>query len=133
GGREVLREERTEGLVLPSLDITCRPVIDEAEAEDVIERLVRGDRRAERVAASDECAELELVVEALRRAESRWRIRVVPRLSVRPFDRCAADDDRRSAAVIADRDPLVIRQQWIVRTELRADPRGVMNGCVEVG
>src|ERR1051325_9922653 len=100
--RKVLREKRTERLVLPRLDVARQPVVDETEAEDVIERVPHRNRIAEGVAAADEDAQLQFVVEALRGTEDRRRIRIVARLSAGTFDRRAADDDRRRAAVIAD-------------------------------
>ncbi len=44
GGREVLGEERPERLVLPLLDVARRPVVHEAEAEQVLFGLGDGDR-----------------------------------------------------------------------------------------
>ena len=48
--RKILREERTERLILPRLDVARRPVVDETQAEDVSLRLIERNRRAERVA-----------------------------------------------------------------------------------
>ena len=49
-GREALAEERTERLVFPGLYVARRPVVDQADAEDVILRGLDRDRLAERVA-----------------------------------------------------------------------------------
>ncbi len=54
-------------------------------------------------------------------------------LSARPPHRRAAHHNRRSAPVIAHRQPLVIRQQRIVRPQHLADVGGVVNRCVEIG
>jgi hypothetical protein len=40
--REVLRQERPQGLVLPRLDVAGRPVVQEAEAEEVLLRPIDG-------------------------------------------------------------------------------------------
>ena len=45
----------------------------------------------------------------------------------------AADADRRGAAVVADRHPLVVRQQRVVGAELLADRGRVVDAGVEVG
>ena len=55
------------------------------------------------------------------------------RLPARTPHRCAADHDRRRAAVIPDRDVLIVGQQRIVGTEQAADIGGVEHGGVEIG
>ena len=45
---------------------------------------------------------------------------------------CPLGDDRRTATVVADRHPLVVGQQGIVRAEQAADGRRVMDAGVEV-
>ena len=50
GGSEVLGQERAERLVLPGLDVARRPVVQQAEAGDMLARLADRDRLAERVA-----------------------------------------------------------------------------------
>ncbi len=64
--REVLGQERAERLVFPGLDVARRPVVQQAEAGDVLGRLVDRDGPAQRVAGPDPDAELQLVVEPLR-------------------------------------------------------------------
>ena len=78
---------------------------------------------AERVAAADEDAELQLVVEQLARAEGRAsRRRAALRLAAAGgAPACRSTHDRRGAAVVADRHVLVVGQQRVVGPEHRAD------------
>src|SRR5690606_31300411 len=71
GGCEVLREERAERLVLPGLDVARRPVVEQAQPEDMRLGVVERDRLALAVAAADPDAALELVVEATTFGEHR--------------------------------------------------------------
>ncbi len=52
---------------------------------------------------------------------------------MRPADRRPARDDGRGAAVIADRDAFVVRQERIVGPHHRSDVGGVMDRRVEIG
>ncbi len=127
-GCEALAQKRAERLVFPGLYIAGRPVVDQADAEDVILGGLDGDRLSQRVARPDEEADFEFVIQRARRAERRGL-----RLSVRPSNRRAAHDDRRRPPVIADGNVLIVRQQRIVRTEELADIGGVENRGVEIG
>ena len=133
GRGEVLREERTERLVFPRLDVARRPVVHEAEAEQVALDRVDRYRFTQRVARADEHANLELVIQPPARAEHRrirpFRLRLTPR----PAHGRAADDERRGPAVVADRHVLVVRQQGVVGTHHPADVHGVMRRRIEVG
>src|SRR4051812_36781558 len=132
-GGEALGEKRPERLVLPSLDVARRPVVEQHYAEDMTSRLVYGHRAAQRIPTADDEAELDLVVEPRARPEARrFLIRRLD-LPARPAYRRAGDHDRRGAAVVADRQPLVIRQQGIVRAEQLADAHRVVDAGVEVG
>jgi hypothetical protein len=95
-------------------------------------RVIDAYRFSKRVAGADDEAELDFVVEPLARAERRLRFFMRPRLPVGTRDRSARNHHRRGAAVIADRDPLVARQQRIVRAHHLADAGGVMDAGVEV-
>ena len=133
-GRKVLGEERPQRLVLPRLDVARRPVVQQAESEDPRRRLGGGHRRAERVAAAEKDAEFEFVVERPRHA--RIPAPMQPGgadLAARAPHRRSRHDDRRGAAVISDRHPLVVGQQRIVGPEHRADVGGVIDRRVEVG
>src|SRR5207244_12893812 len=77
-------------------------------------------------------AQLELVVESFGRPEDGRCVGVVARLPRGTTNRRAADHDRRRAAVIADGDVLIVREQRVVRTKHAADVRRAMNGRVEV-
>ena len=124
-GGERLAEERAERHVLPGLDVAGGPVVDQADAEDVVGRtrrarpgVPRGERRA------DDEADLGLDVEprdgpedgARRRGRVRWPLR-----ARRPA--VPDDDDRARAAVVADRQVLPVGGQRVVdvRPEDRAD------------
>src|SRR5579864_5705341 len=68
-GGEVLGEKRPERLVLPRLDVACRPVVQQAEAEHVLLGCADRDGLPELVAAADKGSDLELVIESARRGE----------------------------------------------------------------
>ena len=132
-GGEVLRQERAERLVFPGLDVARRPVVEQRDAEQMLLGLVDRDRLAERIALADEEAELELVVEPLRWRRARAAHRRALGLAARALEVLAADADRRGAAVIADRHPLVVGHQRVVGAEQLADRGRVMDAGVEVG
>src|SRR4051812_38952887 len=64
-GGEALAEERSQWLVLPSLDVPRRPVVEQYRAEHMLERIANGDRLAQSIAGAGDKAELDLVVEPL--------------------------------------------------------------------
>ena len=130
---EALAEERPERDVLPGLDVAGAPVVDEHDAEDVICERARRHRLGLRARHADDEAELELDVEASRRAvDGRVRVRRL-RLAPRPADRRAADDDRSGPAVVADRQVTPVRQQRLrVGPEHPAEVRRVLERGVEV-
>ena len=68
-GRERLAQEGAERLVLPGLDVARAPVVDEDDAEDVLERAVDRDGLAERLGGPDHESELQLDVEPPARTE----------------------------------------------------------------
>src|SRR5271168_1277587 len=49
-GCEVLRQKRSQRLILPTLQITRRPVVEQTEAEDMVLRFPQRNRSAERIA-----------------------------------------------------------------------------------
>jgi len=53
GGGEALGEEGAEGLVLPGLDVAGGPVVEQADAEEVLGGFGDGDWRAEEVGLAD--------------------------------------------------------------------------------
>src|SRR5712691_8398886 len=65
---EALAEERPERRRFPLLDVARRPVVDEAEAEDVLARRADRDRLALAVAGTDPHRQLQLVIELATRA-----------------------------------------------------------------
>ena len=96
-------------------------------------RLVDRHRHAERVPGADDAPDLHLVVQRPGRPVDRHVCLRVLDLPARPAHRRSARHDRRGAPVVADRHPLVVRQQRVVRPEHAADVGGVMHRGVEVG
>src|SRR5262245_54531899 len=62
-GAEVLGEKWSQRYVLPALDVAGAPVVDQHQAEDVIQCLAYRDGLAEFVAGSDDGADLQLEVD----------------------------------------------------------------------
>ena len=132
-GGEILAEERTERLIFPTLHVARRPVVQQAEAENVLGRLADRDGVAELGRHADIEAELELEIEIARRTVGRHRFFGALALALRPLHRRAADAHRRGAAVIGDRHVFVVRQQRIVRPKRAAGIGGVKDRGVEIG
>ncbi len=130
---EALGEERPERLVFPGLDIARRPVVEEHDAEDMVEGLLQRDAFPQRISRADDEGELGLVVEAPARAERRAGLVRRFCLAAGAYHGSARDHHRRGAAVVADRQPLVVRQQRVVGAEQPADVGGVEHRGVEVG
>ena len=132
-GRERLPQERAERLVLPGLDVASAPVVDEDDAEDVLERAVDRDGLARRARSPDHESELELDVEAPARAEDGCLGIRRLRLARRPPDRRSADDDRPRAAVVRDRElPPVGQERLRSGAEQLAEVGRVLERGVEV-
>ena len=81
-GRERLPQEGAERHGLPGLDVAGAPVVEQHDAEDVVERAVDRDRLAAAAGRADHEAQLELDVEASRRA-----VLAPPELAAGPHDR----------------------------------------------
>jgi len=79
------------------------------------------NRCAERIAAADEHADFELIVEALTRPEHRPLGARRQGLADRPVERMAGHDDRGGATVIGNRHPPVVGCQRVLRAEQAAD------------
>ncbi len=67
GRREILRQERTQRLVFPALDVARRPIVQQAHAEQMIFGMGDRNRLAHRIARTQERAEFQFVVEHSRR------------------------------------------------------------------
>ncbi len=131
---EGLAEEGAEGDVLPGLDVARRPVVEQAQSEDVLAEVAERHRAAEfRRHAHDE-ADLGLDVEADGRAEDGSGVGRRLALPRRADDVRAGDDDRAGAAVVADREVFPVRGEGVggVGAEDPADVPGVVLGGVEV-
>ncbi len=131
---EGLAEERAEGDVLPGLDVACRPVVEEAQAEHVLAEVGERHRRAHRRRRAHHEADLRLDVQADGRAEHGRGVGGGLALSGRTDDIRARDDDRAGAAVVTDRQVLPVGGQRVggVGAEDAADVPGVVLGGVEV-
>ncbi len=132
-GQEILRQERSQRLVLPRLQVARRPVVEQAIAGDMLARFSDRDRLSELIALADPDAELQLIIEP-----AAWPI--FRSIRVRRFALAAGADHglargahRTRPAVIADRHIFVVRKQRIVGPELLADVGRVMNADVEIG
>src|SRR3954463_481221 len=68
---EALGQERAERLVFPCLNVPRRPVVQKAEAGDMLGRLSDRDGTAQFVAGTDPDSEFRLVVQPLGRTEAR--------------------------------------------------------------
>src|SRR5690349_15945526 len=65
--REILAQERSEGHILPLLDIPCRPVVEQHESRDVLVRLRDADRMSQPVFGTGDESKLEFEVKFARR------------------------------------------------------------------
>ena len=121
---EVLRQKGSQRLVFPGLYVERAPVVEQGQAEDVVLRLGHRHRLTQRVGPADQDAQLE---------QSRRLVRPALELALRAREGVAAGQDRGCPAVVADRQPLVVRQQRSVGAEEPAHRGGVMDADVEVG
>ena len=135
-GSETLAEERPERLVLPGLDVARRPVVEQHHAEDLLRRLRNRHRLSQRIARPDDEAQLEFEIQPLAGTEHRRRcvrrVGLSTGLPTWTYHRRAAHHDRRGTPVVADRHPVVIRQQRVVRPEHPARVLRVVDAGVEV-
>src|SRR6185437_6878852 len=105
---EILGEKGTERLAFPGLHIARRPIVEEAQSDDVVACRRNRNWLALRIARPDPDAELELVIEIAAWAKARHGLARRLALALRPAHRRARGADRRAAAVIGDRHVLVI-------------------------
>src|SRR5580700_7248344 len=63
GSREILPEKRAQRLVLPTLNITGRPIVQQANSEEVIFRFGDWNGLTDWIAGPEECAELDFVIQ----------------------------------------------------------------------
>jgi hypothetical protein len=132
-GGKVLSQERTERLIFPRLHVTRRPVVEQAEAENMLRRVANWDGVAEFGRRADIHAELKFEIEIARGTIGRRRVVRALALTARAFERGAARNDRRGAAVIGDGHVFVVRHQRIVRPKHAAGVGRVEDRGEEVG
>lgn len=134
GRPEVLGRERTQGNVLPGLNVSGRPVVHQNITEHVLRRIRHGNRRAHLTRLPHQRRDLELDVQALTRREAGGGGPGRRDLAPRPADGRPGHDDGGRAAVVGDGHVLVVGLQRLVRAaEDRADGEGVPEPRVEVG
>jgi hypothetical protein len=131
-GGEVLGLERSKRRRFPTLDVSGGPIVQKAEAKRMIIGLGHSDRLAQGVARADIDAQLQLVVQALRRTVQRRRRPLRQPQAARAADALAGEANAGDAAVIGDGHPAEIRGQRIVGAVEPADVQRVVHGGVEV-
>jgi hypothetical protein len=133
GGSEAFGEEGTKGLVLPGLNVTSGPVVEQAQTKDVIRRFGDRNRGSKRIGLPNIEGQLEFVVEGSGGAEAgaefvAWRTG----LAMGALDGDPAGKDRRGPSVVTDGDVFVVGQKRLVGTKDATYASGVVNGGVEV-
>ncbi len=133
GGGEVFREEGSERLVLPGLNVAGGPVVEQTDAEEVMRRFRDGNGSAQQAGLADIKRQFQFIIQCLGGKEIRLAFRRRwARLPCRTEERDSAGEDGGGAAVIADRDVFVVGEQRLIGAEEPADAGGVMDGGVEV-
>src|SRR5260370_36393916 len=104
--RKTLRQERPERLILPSLNVPRRPVINQANSENIFFRLADWNGFSQRISTAHKEAQFKFVIQ--RFCPPKYRIFsgkpvAIARLSGRAPHRRAARNHRRSSPVIAKR------------------------------
>ncbi len=130
---KTLGQEGTEGLVLPGLNISRGPVVEQAVPGDGVLGLFDRNRTPKLVAGADPDAQLQFEIESLRWPEG-WRSFVGKfALPAGTTYRLARDTDGRASPVVANRNPFVVGQQGIVWTEQLAHVFCVHDSRIKVG
>ena len=130
--REALGQEWTQRLIFPGLNIARRPIIQQAKPEHVRFRVADRYAIPQFIAGADEDSELELVIDAFGRRDHRRLRAWWKNLSDGTTKFLSRDAYRRSATVIGNRHPFVVRQQRIVGAHQPADAGRVVNRRIEV-
>jgi hypothetical protein len=131
--RQAFRQERTQWLRFPRLDVACGPVIQQTESSDMPRRLGDWDRGSQRVARPDPDTEFQFVIQVSARSEIGRRLLRRLALTVRPPDYPARRAHRRRSAVVCNRHVFVVRHQRILRSTDGARGVGVMDAGEEIG
>src|ERR1051325_2848209 len=95
--------------------------------------VVEWDRGTEHIAGRDDRADLQLIVESPGWANGGRSFRGLSSLTDGSSHAGSADDDRRRSPMIADRNPLVIRQQRIVGTKHAANVGRMRDRRIKIG
>ena len=130
-GSEVLREEGTERLVFPGLHIAGGPVVQQAQAEDVVFGIINANRLAPLVACTGVDAHLQLIVQTVAGLEYGIGIGSLE-LTLGALEIHARDTNARRTAVVANRHPLVVFHQRVGGAKQLAHIGRVIDGGVEV-
>ena len=133
GGCEGLCKEGSKGHVLPLLDVTCGPVVEERESEDNLLCLVNAHGLAKGVLGTHPRSDLNLHVEKLAGSEDRRLVVVGTGLPVRACHRGAGDDNAAGAAVVSNGEVEPVGEERLtVGAEQLADVGRMLAGGVEV-
>lgn len=137
GRAKVLAVKWTKRNILPGLNVTSTPVIQQNVTKNVLVRVVDVDRRAHLSRFADEAAKLKLIVKSLAQAGSGLLgcgSRVRQDLAAGTVDGCARDDNAGRATVVTDGKVGVVGLQRVVgATEEDTDLEGVVVSGVEIG
>ncbi|MNI40200.1 hypothetical protein D3C73_944110 [compost metagenome] len=132
-GDETFGQERAQRLVFPGLDVSRRPVIEQAESSDVLAGVGDGDRLSHLVALADPDAQLQLVIQTRTGAEGGFGLASGQGLAFRSTHIGAGCTNGRGTTVVANRHVFVVGQQRVVGTEQLANVQRVFDTHVEIG
>src|SRR5680860_841973 len=108
-GGERLAEVRPEWNVLPCLDVACRPVVECDDPENVLRKVIDGDRVTLLAGRAHDVPELGFDVEALGGAVRRCDVHRRLALATRPSYVGSRDHHGAGATVISDRKVTPVR------------------------
>ena len=129
---ETFAQEGPQRKHLPALPIARRPVVEEREADDLVESVGYWNRITQAVAAHEVKAYFELEIEPLAGSEARpFAGRIRRPLTEWPAHIPLPDLNGGSSAVIG-RHPFVVRRQRIFRGEQRSRRARVIDAGVEI-
>lgn len=136
GRTKVLAVEGAERDVLPSLDITSAPVVEQNVAENIVLSIIDIDRVTHLGRAADEAAKLNLVVKSLASTGDGLLgrgSRVGEDLALGTANRGTRDDNAGRSAVVANREVGVVGLEGVLgATEEDTNLEGVVVAGVEI-
>src|SRR5579871_3598663 len=119
-------------MALPALDVSRRPIVEQAESEEMIGRARQRNGRAQAIGEGDERAQLELEIEQARGPELYFAgCKLV--LAVWTGDRLTAEPHRAGTAVIRNRHIFERRRHGAIGTRKTSAALGVEDRGHEIG